>query len=68
MFVCFVFVLFCKLYRGWVGGGIWCRGWVEVYYIGGVWVEGVLFVLVILDIFKVYGYDCSEILIFSLMG
>lgn len=52
MFVCFVFVLFCKLYRG---------GWVEVYYIGGGWVEDVLFVLVILDIFKVYGYGCSKI-------
>lgn len=53
MFVCFVFVLFCKLYRGWVGGGIWCRGWVEVYYIGGG--------LGLLDIFKVYGYGCSKI-------
>lgn len=42
-----------------VGGGILYRGG---------WVKDVLFVLVILDIFRVYGYDCSEILIFSLMG
>lgn len=68
MFARSVLALLCKLYRGWVGGGTRCRGWVEVHYIGGGWVKDVLFAPVTLDTLKAYGHGCSKIQIFSSMG